>query len=55
MSNRYLEPWLGEGSGLGEGLGLGDGSVRMVSTSISQSTWSNAVNPQDGLTLGPDW
>ncbi len=35
-------------------VGLGDGSVRMVSTSISQTTWQNAVNPQDGQTLGPD-
>jgi prepilin-type N-terminal cleavage/methylation domain-containing protein len=36
-------------------VGLGDGSVRMVSTSVSQTTWSNAVNPADGQTLGPDW
>jgi prepilin-type N-terminal cleavage/methylation domain-containing protein len=36
-------------------VGLGDGSVRMVSTSISQQTWANAVNPADGQTLGADW
>jgi len=36
-------------------VGLGDGSVRMVSTSVSQATWIKAVNPQDGLTLGSDW
>ncbi len=36
-------------------VGLGDGSVRMVSTAISQATWIKAVNPQDGLTLGSDW
>jgi hypothetical protein len=36
-------------------VGLGDGSVRMVSTGISQSTWANAVNPADGQTLGADW
>jgi hypothetical protein len=36
-------------------VGLGDGSVRMVSSGISQVTWANAVNPADGNTLGPDW
>jgi hypothetical protein len=36
-------------------VGLGDGSVRMVSSGISQTTWANAVNPQDGNPLGPDW
>jgi prepilin-type N-terminal cleavage/methylation domain-containing protein len=36
-------------------VGLGDGSVRMVSTGISQFTWSVAVTPNDGLTLGSDW
>ena len=36
-------------------VGLGDGSVRLVSTSISQNTWANAVSPNDGNTLGPDW
>jgi hypothetical protein len=36
-------------------VGLGDGSVRMVSTAISQATWIKAVNPQDGQTLGSDW
>jgi prepilin-type N-terminal cleavage/methylation domain-containing protein len=36
-------------------VGLGDGSVRLVSTAISQTTWQNAVNPADGNTLGPDW
>jgi prepilin-type N-terminal cleavage/methylation domain-containing protein len=34
---------------------LGDGSVRNVSTSISQQTWANAVNPSDGNVLGTDW
>jgi prepilin-type N-terminal cleavage/methylation domain-containing protein len=36
-------------------VGLGDGSVRQVSTSISQATWANAVNPGDGTPLGSDW
>jgi prepilin-type N-terminal cleavage/methylation domain-containing protein len=36
-------------------VGLGDGSVRMVTTGISQFTWSLAVTPNDGLTLGSDW
>jgi hypothetical protein len=36
-------------------VGLGDGSVRLVSGSISQSTWGRAVDPQDGLPLGNDW
>jgi len=36
-------------------VGLGDGSVRNVSTGISQQTWANAVNPADGNVLGSDW
>jgi prepilin-type N-terminal cleavage/methylation domain-containing protein len=36
-------------------VGLGDGSVRLVSPSISQQTWANAVNPNDGNVLGSDW
>jgi prepilin-type N-terminal cleavage/methylation domain-containing protein len=36
-------------------VGLGDGSVRMVSTSISQTTWIHAVSPNDGFVLGSDW
>jgi prepilin-type N-terminal cleavage/methylation domain-containing protein len=39
----------------GTQVGLADGSVRMVSTSISAKTWKNAVNPNDGNTLGSDW
>ena len=34
---------------------LCDGSVRTVLPSVSTATWSNAVNPQDGKVLGPDW
>jgi prepilin-type N-terminal cleavage/methylation domain-containing protein len=36
-------------------VGLGDGSVRLVSTGISPTTWTLAVNPNDGLVLGSDW
>src|SRR5262249_28531656 len=36
-------------------VGLGDGSVRLVNTSISLTTWMNAVNPADGNVLGNDW
>jgi prepilin-type N-terminal cleavage/methylation domain-containing protein len=34
---------------------LGDGSVRLVSTSISQPTWQHAITPNDGNPLGSDW
>jgi prepilin-type N-terminal cleavage/methylation domain-containing protein len=36
-------------------VGLGDGSTRLVSTSISVTTWANALQPADGNTLGSDW
>jgi len=32
-----------------------DGSVRSVSSSVSQATWATALVPNDGLTLGSDW
>jgi len=35
--------------------GLGDGSVKSVSSSISQPTWQAAIYPNDGLVLGSDW
>jgi prepilin-type processing-associated H-X9-DG protein len=34
---------------------LGDGSVRFVTQSLSQATWAQAVNPQDGVPLNSDW
>ena len=34
---------------------LGDGSVRIVSGTISVTTWRNAVQPADGNPLGSDW
>jgi prepilin-type N-terminal cleavage/methylation domain-containing protein len=36
-------------------VGLGDGSVRGVSTGVSQLTWSYACTPNDGNPLGADW
>jgi prepilin-type N-terminal cleavage/methylation domain-containing protein len=36
-------------------VGLGDGSTRLVSTSISTTTWANAIQPADGQVLGSDW
>jgi prepilin-type N-terminal cleavage/methylation domain-containing protein len=34
---------------------LFDGSSRLVSQSVSQTTWANAVQPADGQTLASDW
>jgi prepilin-type N-terminal cleavage/methylation domain-containing protein len=34
---------------------LGDGSVRIVSASISATTWAAALTPAGGETLGNDW
>jgi prepilin-type N-terminal cleavage/methylation domain-containing protein len=36
-------------------VGMGDGSVRTVSSGISNSTWGRAIDPSDGLPLGNDW
>jgi prepilin-type N-terminal cleavage/methylation domain-containing protein len=36
-------------------VGLGDASVRVVSSSISVTTWNNACYPDDGNVLGSDW
>jgi type II secretory pathway pseudopilin PulG len=34
---------------------LMDGSVRTISATLSQKTWTYALNPADGQVLGPDW
>jgi len=34
---------------------LMDGSVRSITTGVSQQSWTNALNPVDGQPLGPDW
>jgi prepilin-type N-terminal cleavage/methylation domain-containing protein len=39
----------------GLNVGLGDGTVRFVSTGISQATWAAANDPRDGAVLGSDW
>jgi len=36
-------------------VGLADGSVRGVSSGILQTTWQNALSPNDGNVLGGDW
>jgi prepilin-type N-terminal cleavage/methylation domain-containing protein len=36
-------------------VGLGDGSVRMVSSGVSQYSWNLALNPTDGLTFDSSW
>ena len=36
-------------------VGLGDGSVKMVTTTITPTTWANALIPNDGTPLGSDW
>jgi hypothetical protein len=36
-------------------VGMGDGSVRMVSSGVSQYSWNLALNPSDGLTLDSSW
>jgi prepilin-type N-terminal cleavage/methylation domain-containing protein len=36
-------------------IGMVDGSVRTVSSSVSQLTWYYACNPNDGMPLGSDW
>jgi prepilin-type N-terminal cleavage/methylation domain-containing protein/prepilin-type processing-associated H-X9-DG protein len=39
----------------GPNVGLADGSVRVVRPAISQATWTAALLPSDGNTLGADW
>jgi type II secretory pathway pseudopilin PulG len=36
-------------------IALMDGSVRKITSSLSQVTWTNALNPADGQPLGADW
>jgi prepilin-type N-terminal cleavage/methylation domain-containing protein len=36
-------------------VGLGDGSVRGVSSGITQLTWTRVVQPRDGNVIGSDW
>jgi competence protein ComGC len=36
-------------------VGMCDGSARMVKNKISRTTWQYAMDPADGMPLGPDW
>jgi prepilin-type N-terminal cleavage/methylation domain-containing protein len=36
-------------------IGLADGSVRSVSAALSQTTWQQAITPDDSTPLGADW
>jgi len=36
-------------------IAVGDGSIRSISSSVSQLTWSRALTPDDGFVLGSDW
>jgi prepilin-type N-terminal cleavage/methylation domain-containing protein len=36
-------------------IGLADGSVRSVSSGLSQATWLQAITPDDNVPLGADW
>jgi hypothetical protein len=36
-------------------VGMGDGSVRLISSGISQYSWNLALNPGDGLTFDNSW
>jgi hypothetical protein len=36
-------------------VGLGDGSVRLVSTGVSQYSWNLALNPADGQVFDSSW
>jgi hypothetical protein len=34
---------------------LGDGSVCGINNTISKTTWERAIDPADGMPMGPDW
>jgi prepilin-type processing-associated H-X9-DG protein len=36
-------------------VGMCDGSVRGVSSGVTQPTWQDALTPADGRPLGADW
>jgi prepilin-type processing-associated H-X9-DG protein len=39
----------------GMNVAMADGSVRSVATSVSAITYQHAMQPNDGMPLGPDW
>src|SRR5262249_33873331 len=42
-------------SAAGVQVSLLDGSVRLITSGISQTTWTNALMPDDGNPMGSDW
>jgi hypothetical protein len=32
-----------------------DGSIRSITSDLSETTWTNALDPADGQALGSDW
>jgi prepilin-type N-terminal cleavage/methylation domain-containing protein len=51
----YAHPYFPNTAHSTEQVLMMDGSVRGVSSSVSQTTWNNVVQPADGNTIGPDW
>jgi hypothetical protein len=54
-ANQCNENLLQSHSGAGIVVGMGDGSVRLVASGVSASTWAHAIMPDDGVPLGSDW
>ncbi len=48
-------PKLGGHFGQGTNVALADASTRTLSPNLSERTWRSAIDPADGLPLGPDW
>ena len=47
--------WRAQTPHLAMNAALADGSVRSVFREISQTTWDNALQPNDGNALSNDW
>jgi prepilin-type N-terminal cleavage/methylation domain-containing protein/prepilin-type processing-associated H-X9-DG protein len=53
---RDCDNWRAQsGHTAGMNVALADGSVRLVSPTVSQATWTAALLPSDGELLGADW
>ncbi len=48
-------PKLGGHFGSVTNVALADGEARMVGPNVSEKTWRSAIDPADGVPLGPDW
>jgi prepilin-type N-terminal cleavage/methylation domain-containing protein len=57
VSNPSTCDWYNPSSSHSSGIqvGLGDGSVRLISSGVSQLTFNIALVPDDGLVMGSDW